>query len=390
VNLRLCSVLCVPLLDRANVLGVMYLGNDNVVSLFTEQHREAVTIFAAQASLILARALALDELKDSNASLQAGIEAMRFGTLIGGCEAMQQVYRRVQKVAATDVSVLITGETGTGKELIAREIHNRSERSKGPFITINCGAIPENLLESELFGHVKGAFTGATTTRTGKFQAANGGTLFLDEIGEMPVALQVKILRALQERTITRVGANESEKIDIRVIAATHRDLPKRIAEGAFREDLYYRLNVVPLHLPPLRERGDDIVLIAQYFLDRTIHEYRTPRRQFGRDTVIAMKKAAWPGNIRQLENHVRKAVILGDGTTVHPSDLELDLIASRAILPLAEAREEWQRRYISSVLELNDGNRTQTARDLGVDPRTIFRFLEKEGDRSEDDDPSA
>src|SRR5262249_6148626 len=205
-------------------------------------------------------ALLVNELQLDNRSLQERMERIRFGEILGSSPPMQEIFRKVQKIAGTDISVLVTGETGTGKELIARELHNRSPRAKGPFVSINCGAIPENLLESELFGYVRGAFTGATGNKTGRFQAANKGTLLLDEIGEMPVALQVKILRALQDRVIVRVGDTASEPVDIRVVAATNRDLEAEIKAGRFREDLYYRLNVVLIHLPPLRDRGDDIV----------------------------------------------------------------------------------------------------------------------------------
>lgn len=386
VNLRVCSVLCVPLLDRDRMLGLIYVGNDNVVNLFTEAHLEAATVFAAQASLIIARALAMDELRIDNARLRERLDGMRFGQMIGSSDAMKQVWRRIEKVAATDVSVLILGETGTGKELVAREIHERSDRRSGPFVTINCGAIPENLLESELFGHVRGAFTGATSTRSGKFQAADGGTLFLDEIGEMPLQLQVKILRALQERTITRVGESKPERINIRIVAATHRDLREMIGQGTFREDLYYRLNVVTLTLPPLRDRGDDVEMIARFLVERFAAEFAAGRKSFSKEALLAIRKYGWPGNIRQLENHLKKAVILSEGTTIRPADLDLPDDGNKRILPLADAREAWQRQYIAEVLALNDGNRTRAARDLGVDPRTVFRFLEKEGDRDEDE----
>src|SRR6185369_8386411 len=258
MSLKLSSVMCVPLLERGNLMGVLYVGNDSVAHLFDESHLEVLTIFAAQASLIIRNALLVNELKLDNKLLSEQIEQMRFGDIIGSCATMQEVFKKVQKVATTDISVLITGETGTGKELIAREIHRRSQRAKGPFITINCGAIPENLLESELFGHVRGAFTGAVANKPGKFHAADRGTIFLDEIGEMPLNLQVKILRVLQEKVVVRVGENRPEAVDIRVLAATNRDLEVEIKHGRFREDLYYRLNVVNIHCPPLRDRGDD------------------------------------------------------------------------------------------------------------------------------------
>ena len=292
---------------------------------------------------------------------------------------MRDIYRRIAKVAPTDVSVLITGETGTGKELVAREIHRRSPRAKGPFVTINCGAIPENLLESELFGHLRGAFTGAVATRKGRFQAADGGTLFLDEIGEMPLALQVKILRVLQERTVTKVGDNRADPIDIRVVAATNRVLKEEIQRGRFREDLYYRLNVVTLELPPLRERGEDVLLLAGDFLRRATDELGASVRRFAQSALNGMRRHTWPGNVRELENRVKKAVVLADRAFMTAADLDLNEDLPREIVPLAEAKDDFQRRYINQVLALNGGNRTQTARDLGVDPRTIYRHLESE-----------
>jgi transcriptional regulator with PAS, ATPase and Fis domain len=287
-------------------------------------------------------------------------------------------------VAGTDISVLITGETGTGKELIAREIHRRSPRVKAPFITINCGAIPENLLESELFGHVKGAFTGAIATRMGRFQAAHGGTLFLDEIGEMPPQLQVKILRALQERTVVKVGDSRPEVVDIRVVAATHRVLEDEIKKGTFREDLYYRLNVVNVRLPGLRERGDDILVIAKFFLTKYAKEFSSKAKGFSPAAQVALRKYGWPGNVRELENRVKKAAVLADRPMIGPEDLELRPENLDPVMSLTLAREEFQKRYINEVLERNNGNRTKTAKDLGVDPRTIFRHLEKlEAERS-------
>jgi transcriptional regulator with GAF, ATPase, and Fis domain len=379
MNLRLTSVMCVPLLERGNLIGLIYVGNDNVAQLFDQAALEILTIFAAQASLVIRNALLVNELQLDNQSLQERIERIRFGEILGSSPAIQEVFRKVQRVAGTDITVLVTGETGTGKELIAREIHNRSLRAKGPFISVNCGAIPENLLESELFGHVRGAFTGAIASKQGRFQSANKGTLFLDEIGEMPHALQVKILRALQEHIVTKVGDTVPEAVDIRVIAATNRDLDVETRNGRFREDLYYRLNVVHLLLPPLRDRGDDIVVLARYMLSRYAPEYSSKVRGFSPGAIMAIKRYRWPGNIRELENRIKKAVVLADRTMLGPDDLGINPDEIPTILPLADARERWQRSYINEVLGLNGGNRTKTARDLGVDPRTIFRHLEKE-----------
>jgi transcriptional regulator with PAS, ATPase and Fis domain len=249
----------------------------------------------------------------------------------------------------------------------------------GPFITVNCGAIPENLIESEMFGHVKGAFTGAIASRSGKFQQADHGTLFLDEIGELPLALQVKLLRALQERVVIRVGDSRPEKCDIRVVAATNRNLDEMIKTGEFREDLYYRLNVVNLWLPPLRDRGDDVFIIAKALLSKYADELNSPVRGFSPQALAAIKKFNWPGNIRQLENRIKKALVLCDHTLLSAEDLDLGAESQSSIVPLEKAKEDFQRNYVLEVLERNNGNRTQTARDLGVDPRTIFRYLEKE-----------
>ena len=384
MNLQLASVMCAPLIAQGQLLGVLYVGNDNVRSLFSAASLDVLTIFAGQASLILQNAILLDQLRTDRDHLAERLEDKRFGDIIGTCPTLLEVFHKVEKVAGTNINVLITGETGTGKELIAREIHRRSPRADKPFVVVNCGAIPENLMESELFGHVRGAFTGAIATRNGKFQAADGGTLFLDEIGELPVALQVKLLRALQEKIVVKIGETKPERVDIRVIAATNRDLEEEIKRGGFREDLYYRLNVVNIHLPPLRERGDDVVVLAKYLLSRFSEEFGAKVKGFTPNALVAIKKYDWPGNVRQLENRLKKAIVLCDKTLVGPEDLDLHPEVLTEILSLAQAREEFQRRYILEVLERNNGNRTKTARDLGVDPRTIFRYLEREPDAPE------
>jgi transcriptional regulator with GAF, ATPase, and Fis domain len=377
--LRLSSVMCAPLVSQGHVQGVLYVGNDRVKGLFERSQLDVLSIFASQASLILQNALLLSALRADKEKLTNELKDKRFGEIIGACPSMLEVFRKLQKVATTDISVLITGETGTGKELIAREIHRRSNRANGPFVVINCGAIPENLIESELFGHVKGAFTGAVASRPGKFQVAGGGTLFLDEIGELPLNLQVKLLRALQERIVFRVGDSKPEKVDIRVVAATNRVLEEEIRAGRFREDLYYRLNVVNIYLPALRERGDDVLIIARALLSKHTEELGAHVQGFTPQALAAIKKHPWPGNIRQLENRIKKALVLCDKSLLGPEDLDLGKEAETPILPLEKAKEDFQRRYVLEVLERNNGNRTQTARDLGVDPRTIFRYLERE-----------
>ena len=378
VNLKLASVMCLPLVMRSEILGVIYLGNDKLANLFTDRELEVATSFCSTAVLLVELGRQLDELRADKKALLERLEENAYGDIIGACDAMRDIFRKIDKVAGTDISVLVTGETGTGKELIAREIHRRSPRKNGPFIAINCGAIPENLLESELFGHAKGAFTGAVGARAGRFQAANGGTLFLDEIGDMPPSLQVKLLRALQDRAVTRVGENKPEPVDIRVVAATNRDLDEELKAGRFREDLYYRINVVCLHLPPLRERGEDAAMLAKWFLGRAVRELGSKVKGFSPQSLVAIKRFRWPGNIRQLENRIKKAVVLADKPLISPDDLDLRPEHLEPILPLAAARDEWQKRYINEVLDRNSGNRTKTAKDLGVDPRTIFRHLER------------
>jgi transcriptional regulator with GAF, ATPase, and Fis domain len=378
VNLKLCSVMCAPLIVRGELLGAVYVGNDRLANLFSERELVLMTSFCAITALLLGLADQVDELKKGNADLVSRLEEQAYGEILGSADAMRDIFRKIEKVASTDISVLVTGETGTGKELIAREIHHRGPRKAGPFVAINCGAIPENLLESELFGHAKGAFTGAVTTRGGRFQAASGGTLFLDEIGEMPPALQVKLLRALQDRTVTKVGETKAEAVDIRVVAATNKELEPEMKAGRFREDLFYRINVVHLHLPPLRDRGEDAVMLAKYFLRRATRELNTKVKDFNRAALNAIRHFRWPGNIRQLENRIKKAVVLADSAYITPDDLDLKPEQLDPILPLAPAQEEWRTRYINEILDRNNGNRTKTAKDLGVDPRTIFRHLER------------
>jgi transcriptional regulator with GAF, ATPase, and Fis domain len=388
MHLKVSSVICVPLLDRGRLLGLIYVGNDSIRDLFQHETLRVLTVFASQAALIVSNALLLNELRHDNKRLHERLEQARFGEIVGTSPPMQAVFRKVEKISPTDISVMITGETGTGKELIAREIHTRSPRTGKPFVTINCGAIPENLLESELFGHVKGAFTGAVVNKQGKFQAADGGTLFLDEIGEMPIALQVKLLRAIQEKVVYRVGDTRPETVDIRILAATNRDLEKEIAGGRFREDLYYRLNVVNVELPPLRVRGDDLLVIARYLLSRYSREYDVKVKGLSPNAAVAIRKHNWPGNIRELENRIKKAIVLCESTVIGPDDLGLTGDVLPQILTLADAKDKFQREYINEVLALNNGNRTKTARDLGVDPRTVFRHLEKESDGEIPPDP--
>ena len=378
VDMRLSSVMCVPLIYRRDLLGVLYLANDSVTDLFTERDLDMLRVFAAQASLVVYHALQLNQLRVDNRNLRSQLQQASQGEMIGTCPPMKAMFKVLRRVAPTDLSVLVLGETGTGKELVAKEIHKLSARRDRPFVAINCGAIPENLLESELFGHRKGSFTGAVADKIGKVEAATGGSLFLDEIGEMPMNLQVKLLRVLQERVIERVGDLEPRPVDIRVIAATNKDLELLISDGAFREDLYYRLNEMAVHLPPLRDRGEDIVVLGQYFLNQYREQYGSKPRGFTNQALLAMKNYFWPGNVRELENRIKKAVIMSDRALLNPDDLGLEGGQKRSIQPLSEAEEAFKLDYIRKALDLNNWNKAQTARDLGVDARTIFRYIER------------
>ena len=301
----------------------------------------------------------------------------------GRNRAFTDVVKLAEMVAPTDSTVLITGESGTGKEVIARYIHRLSERESGPFISVNCGALPENLLESELFGHVKGSFTGAHKDKDGLLVAARGGTFFLDEVAEMSPALQVKLLRALQEREIVPVGATQTVDIDVRIIAATNRDLDQEIRRGTFRSDLYYRLNVIALHLPPLREREDDIALLAEFFL-RRLAEDTGQEIELSVEAVEALQRYDWPGNVRELENALERAAILTKGATI-----ALDSLPSRIVepapAPLISDRpapnptlELVERAYILWVLQAEGGNKARAAEVLGIDPSTLYRKLSR------------
>ena len=299
--------------------------------------------------------------------------------LITRSSSMEDLLAQARRVAASDASVCIFGASGTGKELLARAIHRASPRSGAPFVAVNCGAIPEGLLESELFGHKKGAFTGAVADRRGLFQAAQGGTLFLDEVGDMPLPLQVKLLRALEERKVRPVGSHESHEVDVRVIAATHRKLEERIASGEFREDLYYRLNVVKLYIPALAERREDIPLLANHFLTRLAERYRRGSLAFSPEAMQLLVSAPWPGNVRQLLNVIEQAVALA-ATEVIPESLvrqALD-VADTALTPLDEARRAFERDYLVRILKITGGNVTKAARLAGRNRTEFYRLLER------------
>ncbi|HHL40648.1 MAG TPA: PEP-CTERM-box response regulator transcription factor [Deltaproteobacteria bacterium] len=328
----------------------------------------------------LRRAHYIYTLEAEHRAMSIRLQQQGFSAIIGSCRPMQKIFDAVRKVATTDVPVLVTGESGTGKELVAMAIHKQSARQGKPFVPINCGAIPETLMESELFGHEKGAFTGAHVQRKGKVEQADGGTLFLDEIGELAPALQVKLLRFLQDHTIERVGGRRTIEVDVRIIAATNKDLVRLIEEGLFREDLYYRLAVVNIELPPLRERGEDKVLLAKSFLQK-FGDSRAGPRHLSREAVEAINAHDWPGNVRELENRMRRAITLAEGPSITPSDLGLEETAGTAMrLDLRKAREELETRYVNMALVKHNGNITKAAEELGLTRPTLHSMMKKYG----------
>jgi DNA-binding NtrC family response regulator len=332
--------------------------------------------------LVIRNALALRKVRSENSYLKRQLQKNHATKeIIGKSEQMMDVLRMVDKVAETDSTILIYGESGTGKELIAREIHYRSRRSSGPFVSINCGALPKDLLESNLFGHVKGSFTGAVKDQMGQFQVAEGGTFFLDEVGEMQPATQVKLLRALQEREIIPVGGTKPIKIDVRLVAATNADLERNVREGRFRTDLFYRLNVIPVHLPTLRQRVDDIPILANHFLRRFLGP-NGPKR-LTKAAMETLAKYSWPGNVRELENIMERAVILSDGDDIDVGDLPEKVVRgeserSKLVIDRPDLTlEELEREYILRVLQYTGWQKKRASEILGINASTLYRKLQ-------------
>jgi len=334
------------------------------------------------------RAIYIQNLERENQRLRDDLEgSYESRDIISDCKQMDEILEIVRRVSTTDVTVLIQGESGTGKELIARAIHYNSPRKDKSFIPINCGAIPENLLESELFGHEKGAFTDAHTQRKGKFELAQNGTVFLDEIAELPFALQVKILRFLQEREIERVGGREFIPLDVRVIAATNKNIPEEVKKGAFRDDLYYRLNVISISLPPLRERGDDMIILANIFLKRFSRDIKSDVVGFSDEALSGLRNYNWPGNIRELENKVKRAIIMSKTQYIMPEDLDLPRLEFSSSakeqskkLTLKDARDRLELKYINEALNRNSGNVSRAAEQIGITRSTFYSLVDKYG----------
>jgi DNA-binding NtrC family response regulator len=391
-------------------------GNPPLVIIITAHGSERMVVEAVKAGaydylskpfelddlrLVVKNAAETIQLRRENVSLRRRIEVERSqrGALIGNSEGMQRVRSMIEKVAETDATVLVRGESGTGKELVARELHERhSTRSAGPFVAVNCAALPSELIESELFGHEKGAFTGAAARRQGKFEQANGGTLFLDEIGDMSSNVQAKLLRALEERRIERLGSNESIPVDVRIVSATHRPLEQEIEKGNFRADLFYRLRVVTIDIPPLRERREDIPLLTEQFTRAAAERYSLPLRQIAQSALRRLVDYDWPGNVRELKNTIERAAIMAEGEELRAEDLPEEItpgvqrtkgkeeqasgdgLSVPFTAEFREDRREFERRYIGRCLEHTQGNVTRAAEILGMHRQSLQHKLRQLG----------
>jgi transcriptional regulator with GAF, ATPase, and Fis domain len=373
------SVLCVPIADSHRVIGAIYAESDDVKSRLDDQHLQLMNAIASLAGLQYQNALRSEVLVSENSRLR---KALGFDTgLVGDSSAMQEILRKITKLAETRSTALIIGETGTGKELVARALHQASSIAHKPFVAVNCAAITETLLESELFGHEKGAFTGAENRRRGFFEQADTGTIFLDEVGELAPSAQVKLLRVLQQREVVRVGSSQPIKIDVRVIAATHRDLAAMVKQGQFREDLYYRLNVVTIQVPPLRNRMDDLSALAQHLVQKYSASCNRNVRGVSRDAMECMRLYTWPGNIRELENVIERAVVLGSSDTILPEDLPETLFEAPASVAVGVPNfhasvAQHKRDIILRAVQQAQGNLSEAARLLGLHPNYLHRLV--------------
>lgn len=332
-------------------------------------------------SQIINRAFHLYELEEENRLLIMKQSGAPVAGVLGTSPQMHAVCQRVERVAGSNATILILGESGTGKELCARALHDKNPNAKGRFVAINCAAIPENLLESELFGYEKGAFTGAAKTTPGKIEYAEGGTLFLDEMGELPMPLQAKLLRFLQERVVERIGGREEIQVNVRVVCATHQNLEEKITKGEFREDLYYRINEIPINIPPLKERQGDVLLLARSFLDQFSDEQNKKIKGFTKEAIAAIETHEWPGNVRELKNRIKRAVIMSDGKHITAEDLELKSASdnsSKTVLDLREVRESAEREAILRALHNTSGKIAPAAELLGVSRPTLYDLIQK------------
>ena len=378
------TMLAVPMRVKDECVGVIEIINKKDGRQFTQEDLEWLEIFATQAGIAVVNAQSMEKARDKIEQLQGQNKSdMEHHTIIAKSPAILEKLEIIGRVAKTDSSVLILGESGVGKEIFAERIHLLSPRSAKPFVRVNCAAIPEGLLESELFGHVKGAFTGAIASRHGRFELADGGTIFLDEIAELPLALQSKLLRVIQERKFEKVGSDATITVDIRILAATNRDIEKQVEKSEFRSDLYYRLNVLPLCIPPLRQRPEDIAELAGFFLKKSMKKTRNHFDGFSGEAMEAMLSYSWPGNVRELENCIERACVIGKGSFIEAEDIFLKSFPSE-VMPkdgsrsLKAAENIFRARYIKKVLEENNWNQTEAAKALGIQRTYLSRLIKE------------
>ncbi len=382
------SVVGFPALAEGKIWGFVFMGFSNILIEFTPEKRQIAELASSHLALYLQRASLREQLHDSRhrhngASVGAG------SLMLGDSPPMEKMQSALDKLARFGLSVLVTGETGVGKELAAQELHRLSPQSSGPLVCVNAAALPDSLVESELFGHAKGAFTGAGGEKRGYVEAAAGGTLFIDEVGELSLDIQAKLLRVLQDKAVTRIGETRSRPVDFRLVTATHRNLQERIAAGQFREDLFYRIAGATLHVPPLRERGRDVLLLARFFAARFAERHRLPEKELSTAAVSYLESHNWPGNVRELQNAVERAFVMAEGLVIRAQDFGADVAerdegelrgAAEGGLSLADAKDRWLAQHLSESLKAHGGNRSETAQSLRISERTLFRYIDQLG----------
>ncbi len=381
---QILSIICVPLRVQDRTTGAIYLDSTKSRRKFNEETMKFLAVFGNLAAVAVENARRYDSLRNENTRLRNQVNSSNlFPGIIGKSKVWKTLLDLVQRVVDTDVSVLITGESGTGKELIARAIHEQGSRREKPFMAINCSAIPEQLLESELFGYKKGSFTGAQGDKKGLLEYAEGGTLFLDEVADLPILLQAKMLRVLQEREIRRLGDSENIKIDVRIISAANKNLAEEIKKGKFREDLYFRLNIVEIHLPPLRDRAEDIPVLANFFVKKSCETHGRKVTGISSSAMARLLRHPWYGNVRELQNVIERGVVLSRNTELTDEDLKLQQYSEEELLQSGQTLDEFERKLVEKTLAETGGNRTRTAEKLGVSLRWLQYRIKEWGDES-------